>query len=218
MSLEVNWPCRAIPPCLVSCPSPARLFVPGRSGPAYNRTVADSDWTQTAGFVPSSQALYLLAIYTRNSPGRPPHPGDTHHLPTSSFGFPSSPLCLLFASPSFPPFHTPRRPIRRVSSLETAINARHTARRFFFHIRTSSVVTCAAKQTSAGAVHCLRPGGRSTWRAAALGTRTARTAPQRSSSSRHGPSPSQGYVLTASRASRACVITKHASPTSMMTT
>jgi hypothetical protein len=31
--LEVNGPCRASPPCLVSCPSPARLFVSGRPGP-----------------------------------------------------------------------------------------------------------------------------------------------------------------------------------------
>jgi hypothetical protein len=33
MGLDVNGPCRASPPCLVSCPSPARLFVLGRPGP-----------------------------------------------------------------------------------------------------------------------------------------------------------------------------------------
>jgi hypothetical protein len=32
--LEVNGSCRASPPCLVSCPSLARLFVPGQPGPA----------------------------------------------------------------------------------------------------------------------------------------------------------------------------------------
>jgi hypothetical protein len=41
--LELNGPCRASPPCLISCPSPARLFVPDRPGPAYNRAVPGSD-------------------------------------------------------------------------------------------------------------------------------------------------------------------------------
>jgi hypothetical protein len=38
MCLEVNGSCRASPPCLVSCPSPTRLFVPGRPGPCRART------------------------------------------------------------------------------------------------------------------------------------------------------------------------------------
>jgi hypothetical protein len=62
--LELNGPCRASPPCLISCPSPARLFVPGRPGPAYNRAVPGSDRAQKTGFVPGSRASCLLDIYT----------------------------------------------------------------------------------------------------------------------------------------------------------
>jgi hypothetical protein len=61
--LELNGPCRASPPCLISCPSPARLFVPGRPGPAYNRAVPGSDRAQKTGFVPGSRASCLLDIY-----------------------------------------------------------------------------------------------------------------------------------------------------------
>jgi hypothetical protein len=52
MGLEVNGPCRASPPCLVSCPSP----------PAYS-TVPGSDRAQKAGFVLGSRASCFLAIY-----------------------------------------------------------------------------------------------------------------------------------------------------------
>jgi hypothetical protein len=38
--LEVNGPCRASPPCLVSCPSPARLFVSGRAVPGSDLGMA----------------------------------------------------------------------------------------------------------------------------------------------------------------------------------
>jgi hypothetical protein len=55
--LDVNGPYRASLPCLVSCSSPARLFVPG------------SDRAQTAGFVPSSWASCLLAIYSGDTVG-----------------------------------------------------------------------------------------------------------------------------------------------------
>jgi hypothetical protein len=66
--LELNGPCRASPPCLISCPSPARLFVPGRPGPAYNRAVPGSDRAQKAGFVPGSRVSCLLDISTYHKP------------------------------------------------------------------------------------------------------------------------------------------------------
>jgi hypothetical protein len=54
--LEVNWPCRASPPCLVSCQARHGTKI----GPG-------SDRTQKAGFVPGSRTSCLLTIYTQHA-------------------------------------------------------------------------------------------------------------------------------------------------------